>query len=164
MITQRESRTTAWETTKSLCRETRTTHHKDSTHHNDHSSSSSPRNTVCVLTDHQPVNHQETERSEISEITDSVIVNAIKPKEQCTQNIISVSQDQRAQTNISILNKTDIEVEIHSEEIGAQHVVHFRDAQDRSDAGSLITRCQHGYQQLNRASHGTSQRGSRTHQ
>ena len=92
-----------------------------------------------MLTDHQPVNHQETERSGISEITDSVIVNAIKPKEQCAQNIISVSQDQRAQTNISILNTNEIEVEIHSEEIGAQHVVHFRDAQDRSDTGSLIT-------------------------
>ena len=63
--------------------------------------------------------------------------------------IISVSEDQRAQTNISISNtdvieveinseeigardrNTDvIEVEIHSEEIGAQHVVHFGDAQD----------------------------------
>ena len=92
-----------------------------------------------MLTDHQPVNHQETERSEISEITDSVIVNTIKPKEQCTQNIISVTEDQRAQTNISISNTDVIEVEIHSEEIDAQHVVHVGDAQDRSDAGSLIT-------------------------
>ena len=92
-----------------------------------------------MLTDHQPVNHQETECSEISEITDSVIVNAIKPKEQCAQNIISVPEDQRAQTNISISNTDVIEVEIHSEEIDAQHVVHFGDAQDRSDAGSLIT-------------------------
>ena len=92
-----------------------------------------------MLTDHQPVNHQETERSEISEIADSVIVNSIKPKEQCAQNIISVSEDQRAQTNISILNTDVIEVEIHSEEIGAQHIVHFGDAQDRSDAGLLIT-------------------------
>ena len=32
-----------------------------------------------------------------------------------------------------------IEVEIHSEEIEAQHAVHFEDARDRSDAGSLIT-------------------------
>ena len=92
-----------------------------------------------MLTDHQLVNHQETKRSEISEITDSVIVNAIKPKEQCAQNIISVTEDQRAQTNISISNTDVIEVEIHSEEIDAQHVVHFVDAQDRSDAGSLIT-------------------------
>ena len=92
-----------------------------------------------MLTDHHPVNHQDTERSEISEITDSVIVNAIRPKEQCAQNIISVTEDQRAQTNISISNTDVIEVEIHSEEIDAQHVVHFGDAQDRSDAGSLIT-------------------------
>ena len=90
-----------------------------------------------MLTDHQPVNHQETERSEISEITDSIIVNAIKPKDQCAQNIISVPEDQRAQTNILISNT--IEVEIHSEEIDAQHVVHFGDVQDGSDAGSLIT-------------------------
>ena len=92
-----------------------------------------------MLTDHQPVNHLETERSEISEITDSVIVNAIKPKEQCAQNIISVPEDQRAQTNILISNTDVIELEIHSEEIDAQHVVHFGDAQDQSDAGSLIT-------------------------
>ena len=92
-----------------------------------------------MLTDHQPVNHQETERSEISEITDSVIVNAIKPKEQCAQNIISVTENQRTQTNISISNTDVIEVEIHSEEIDVQHIVHFEDARDRSDAGSLIT-------------------------
>ena len=134
MTTQKGSRTTAWETNRSLC----TTHHKDFTHHSHHSSSSSPQNTARVLTDHQPVNHQETERSEISEITDSIIVNAIKPKDQCAQNIISVS-DQRAQTNISISNTDVIEVEIHSEEIDTQHLVHFGDAQDRSDAGSLIT-------------------------
>ena len=121
------------------CVETRTSHHKDLTHHSHHSSSSSPQNTAYVLADHQPVNHQETERSEISEITDSVIVNAIRPKEQCAQNIISVPEDQCAQTNISTSNSDVIEVEVHSEEIDAQHVVHFGDAQDRSDAGSLIT-------------------------
>ena len=81
-----------------------------------------------MLIDHQPVNHQETE-----------IVNAIKPKEQCAQNIISVTEDQRAQKNISRSNTDVIEVEIHSEEIDVQHVVHFEDARDRSDAGSLIT-------------------------
>ena len=80
--------------------ETRTTHHKDFTHHSHHSSSSSPQDTVCVLTDHQPVNHQETEGSDISEITEAVIVNAIKTKEQCAQDIISVTKDQRARMNI----------------------------------------------------------------
>ena len=71
---------------------------------------------MCVLTDHQPVNHQESERSDISEITKTVIVNAIKPKEQCAQNIISVIEDQRAQMNISKSNTEVIEVEIHAEE------------------------------------------------
>ena len=94
---------------------------------------------MCVLTDHQPVNHQETERSDISEITESVIVNAIKPKGQCAQNIISMAEDQRAQMNISKSNTEVIEVEIHSEETDAQHVVHLEDARDRIDAGSLIT-------------------------
>ena len=92
-----------------------------------------------MLIDHQPVNHQETEHSEISEITDLVIVNAIKPKEQCVQNIISVTEDQRTQSNISRSNTEVIEVEIQSEEIDAQQGVHFKDAQDRSDAGSLST-------------------------
>ena len=104
-----------------------------------------------MLTDHHPVNQQETERSEISQISNSVIVNTIMPEEQCAQNIISVSEkqcaqninsvseEQRAQTHISVLNTTEVEVEIHSEEIGAQHIVHFRDAQDQSDSGSLTT-------------------------
>ena len=90
---------------------------------------------MCVLTDHQPVNHQETECSEISEITEAVIVNAIKTKEHCAQDIISVTEDQRARMNISKSNTEVIEVEIHAEEIAAQHIVHFEEAQDRSDAG-----------------------------
>ena len=81
---------------------------------------------MCVLTDHQLVNHQETERSDISEITEAVIVNAIKPKEQCAQNIISVTEDQRAQMNISKSNTEVIEVEIHAEETDAQHIVHSK--------------------------------------
>ena len=140
MITQKESRTIAWERLNP-CVETRTTHHKDSTHHSDHSSSSSPQNTVCVLTDHHPVNHQVEskntqtlpdsdiiERSEIRQISNPVTVNNIISEEQCAQNIISVSEEQCAQNSRSV-----------SEEQCAQHIVHFRDAQDRSDAGSLIT-------------------------
>ena len=115
------------------------THHKDFTHHSHHSSSSSPQDTVCVLTDHQPINHQETELSDISEITEAVMVNAITPKEERAQNIISATEDQRAQTNIAKSNTEVIEVEIHAEETDAQHIVHFEEAQDRSDAGSLIT-------------------------
>ena len=50
-----------------------------------------------------------------------------------------MAEDQRAQTNISKSNTEVIEVEIHAEETDAQHVVHFEDERDRSDAGSLIT-------------------------
>ena len=91
------------------------------------------------------------ERSEIRQISNSVTVNTIIPEEQCAQNIISVSEEQCAQniisvseeqcaqTHISVSNTTDVEVDIHSEEIGAQHIVHFIDAQDQSDSGSLTT-------------------------
>ena len=88
-----------------------------------------------MLTDHQPVNHQETECSDISEITEAVIVNAIKTKEQCAQDIILVTEDQRARMNFSKSNMEVIEVEIHAEEIDAQHIVNFEEAQDRADAG-----------------------------
>ena len=87
-------------------------------------------------------------------------------------------EEQCAQTRISVSNTTEVEVEIHSEEIGAQHIVHFIDAQDQSDSGSLTTQApqsssiratinalyRHGYQQSNRASHGNSRGGSKTHQ
>ena len=138
MITLRESRTSVWERIDP-CVETRTTHHKDLPHHSHHSSSSSPQDTMCVLTDHQPVEHKESELSDISGITEAVIVNAIKPKEQCAQNVMVVTEDQRAQINISKSNTEVIEVEMHAEETDAQHIVHFEEAQDRSDAGSLIT-------------------------
>ena len=67
------------------------------------------------------------------------MVNAIKPKEQCTQNVMVVTEDQRTQMNISKSTTEVIEVEIHAEETDAQHIVHFEEAQDRSDTGSLIT-------------------------
>ena len=94
---------------------------------------------MCALADHQPVNHQESERSDISEITEAAIVNAIKPKGQCAQNITSRIEDQRTQINIPKSNTEVIEVEIHAEENDVQHMVQFEEAQDRSDAGSLIT-------------------------
>ena len=109
-----------------------------------------------MLTDRQPVNHQEEpqnsqttpEISEIRQISDSVTVNTIMSEEQCTQNIISVTEVQRvqninsvseeqcAQRHISVSNATEIEVEIHAEESGVQHL---RDAQDQSECGSLTT-------------------------
>ena len=121
---------------------------------------------MCVLADHQPVNHQKIERLDIGEITEAITVNTVKAKEHCAQIIISELEDQRsritspesntvvvevekehcAQTIISELedqrpesNTVVVEVEIHAESTDAQHMVHFEEAQDISDAGSLIT-------------------------
>ena len=147
MIIQKGSRTIAWETTRSLC--------SDPCYSaQGFSSSSCPfifiitPESISVLTDHQPVNHQEEpqnsetppdsvqdtiEISEIRQISDSVT------EIQRAQNINSVSEEQCAQRHISVLNTTEIEVEIHAEESGAQHTVHFRDAKDQSECGSLTT-------------------------
>ena len=61
---------------------------------------------MCVLADHQPVNHQEIERLHI-----------ISPES----------------------NTVVVEAEVHAESTDVQHIVHFEEAHDFSDAGSLIT-------------------------
>ena len=68
---------------------------------------------------------------------EAIIVNTVKPKEQCAQNIISKVEDQRAQISIPKSN-TEV-IEVHAEGNDVQHMVHFEEAQDLSDAGSLIT-------------------------
>ena len=137
MITHRESRTTAWETNRSLCRDPYYSPQGFYSSQSPFIFIITPEYSLCV--DRSPTGQPPGNRTNAQRSVKSLIVNAIKPKEQCAQNIISVTEDQRAQTNISISNTEVIEVEIHSEEIDAQHVVHFGDAQDRSDAGSLIT-------------------------
>ena len=82
------------------CVETRTSRHKDSDHHSHQSYSSSPRNTVCVLSDHQPANHQEFELSATREST----VNTEKSKEHCAQGITSGFVDARTQRDSKNLN------------------------------------------------------------
>ena len=154
---------------------------------------------MCVLSDHQPANHQEFELS----VTEETTVNTGKSKEHCAQGIISEFKDARtqrispdsntvmferqnehcaqpiisefedartqrfipdsdtvmferqnehcAQSIISEfdgartqkfnseLNTVVIKAEIHAENTDAQHIVHFEEAQDFSDTGSLIT-------------------------
>ena len=151
--------------------ETRTFRHKDSDHHSHQPSSSSPRNTECVLSDHQPANHKEFELSVIGEITEETTVKTGKSKEhcaqginsefedartqrissesdtvmfegqnkQCEQAIISEFEDARTMKVSSELSTVLIKAEIHAEDTDAQHIVHFEEAQDFSDAGSLIT-------------------------
>ena len=81
--------------------ETRTSRHKDLDHHSHQPSSSSPRNTVCVLSDHQPANHKEFELSVIGEITEETTVNTGNSKEHCAQVNISELEDARTQRNSS---------------------------------------------------------------
>ena len=119
--------------------ETRTSRHKDLDHHSHQPSSSSPRNTECVLSDHQPANHKEFDLSVIGEITGETTVKTGKSKEHCAQGINSEFEDARTQRISSELNTVVIKAEIHAEDTDAQHIVHFEEAQDFSDAGSLIT-------------------------
>ena len=118
--------------------ETRTSRHKDLDHHSHQPSSSSPRNTVCVLSDHQPANHQEFELSVIGEITEETTVNTGNSKEHCAQGIISEFEDARTQKISSESNTVVIEAEIHADNTDAQHMVQFEEAQDFSDAGYIF--------------------------
>ena len=125
---------------------------------------------MCVLSDHQPANHQEFELSVIGEITEGIAVNTGNSKEHCAQGIISEFEDARTQRissesdTVRFAGKNEhcaqgiisefedsrtqkissesntvvIEAEIHAENTDAQHMVHFEEAQDFSDAGSLI--------------------------
>ena len=94
---------------------------------------------MCVLSDHQPANNQEFELSVIGGITEGIAVNTGNSKEHCAQGIISEFEDARTQKISSESNTVVIEAEIHAENTDAQHMVHFEEAQDFSDAGSLIT-------------------------
>ena len=154
---------------------------------------------MCVLTDHQPANHQELElsvtkeesrdtkmseehsaqpittefvgarRQRISEDSNKVMFvgqsehcaqpiitefegartqrrsldpNTVmfeKDIERCAQPISSKFEDARARKASSELNTVVIKAEIHAENTDAEHLVHFEETQDFSDAGSLIT-------------------------
>ena len=90
-----------------------------------------------MLADHHPVTHQEEfqntqtspdssqdiiELSEIRQISNSVPVDTIIPEGKCAQ----------------IPNSVPVNIVIPEEKC-AQHIVHFIDAQDQSDSGSLST-------------------------
>ena len=96
--------------------ETRTSRHKDLDHHSHQSYSSSPRDTVCVLSDHQPVNHQEFELSVTREST----VNTGISKEHCAQDIKSEFEDARTQRNSQNSNTVMFE---RQNEHGAQPII-----------------------------------------
>ena len=84
--------------------ETRASRHKDLDHHSHQPSSSSPRNTECVLSDHQPANHKEFELSAIGEITEEATVNTGNSKEHWS---ISRSLKMRAHRE-TVQNRTQL--------------------------------------------------------
>ena len=102
--------------------ETRTSRHKDLDHHSHQSSSSSPINTVCVLSDHQPANHQEFELS----VTEETTVNTGKSKEHCAQGIKSEFKDVRTQ-RISPDSNT-VMFERQNEHCAQPNISEFEDA------------------------------------
>ena len=73
----------------------------------------------------------------ISSESDTVMFEG--QNEHCAQAIISEFEDARTQKVSSELNTVVIKAEIHAENTDAQHIVHLEEAQDFSDAGSLIT-------------------------
>ena len=70
---------------------------------------------------------------------DSNTVMFERENERCAQPTSSEFDDARTQKINSELNTVVIRAEIHAEDTDAEHIVHFEEAQDFSDAGSLIT-------------------------
>ena len=70
---------------------------------------------------------------------DSNTVEFERQNEHCAQAIISQFDDARTQKVSSELNTVVIRAEIHAEDTDAPHIVHFEEARDFLDTGSLIT-------------------------
>ena len=81
-----------------------------------------PRNTVCVLSDHQPANHQEFELS----VTKETTVNTGKSKEHCAHDNISEFKDARTQ-RISPDSNT-VKFERQNEHCAQSIISEFEDA------------------------------------
>ena len=72
-------------------------------------------------------------------IPDSDTVTFERQNGHCAQSTITDFDDARTQKFSSESNTVVIKAEIHAENTDAQHMVHFEEAQDFSDTGSLIT-------------------------
>ena len=64
---------------------------------------------------------------------------AVQTRTRCAQPISSEFDDARTQKASSELNTVVIRAEVHAEDTDAEHLVHFEETHDFSDAGSLIT-------------------------
>ena len=117
--------------------ETRTSRHKDLDHHSHQPSSSSPRNTVCVLSDHQPANHKEFELSVIGEITEETTVKTGKSKEHCAQGINSKFED--ARTQIISSESDTVMFEGQNEQCAQAIISEFEDVRTQKVSSELNT-------------------------
>ena len=119
--------------------ETRTSRHKDLDHHSHQSSSPSPRNTVCVLSDHQPANHKEFGLSVISEITEKAAVEAESSKEHCAQG--NISEFESARTRRNSLESDTVRFEGQNEHCAQVNITKFEDARTQrisSDSNTVV--------------------------
>ena len=81
---------------------------------------------MCVLSDHQPANHQEIERLNVGEITEGITVNTVNRKEHCAQAIFSEVEDRRAQLN-SIESDTEM-FDVKNEHCAQEVISQLEDA------------------------------------
>ena len=70
---------------------------------------------------------------------DSTTVLFERQNEHCAQSIISEFDGARTQIFGSEMNTVVITADIHAEDTDRAHMVHFKEAQESSDTGSLIT-------------------------
>ena len=71
--------------------------------------------------------------------SDPNTVTLVKDMERCAPSNSSKVEDARAKKASSELNTVVIRAEVHAEDTDAEHLVHFEETHDFSDAGSLIT-------------------------
>ena len=84
------------------------------------------------------ISELEDQRTRITSPELNTVVVEVE-KEHCAHTIISELEDERTKINSSKSNTVVVEVEVHTESNNAQHMVHFEEAREISDAGSLIT-------------------------
>ena len=84
------------------------------------------------------ISELEDRRAQINSTKSNTAAFEVK-NEHCSQTIISELGDPRTQITSPESNTVVVMAEIHAESTDTQHMVHFEEAQDFSDAGSLIT-------------------------
>ena len=123
--------------------ESRTSRHKELEYHSHQSSSSSPRNTECVWSVHQPANHKKVGLSVISDITEKAAVDAESSKEHCAQDNIKEFGGARKRKNS--LESDTVRSEGKKEHCAQANIMKFEDARTQgisSDPNPVVIRAE----------------------